>query len=221
MNRSSLADAAYAELRSAIVGGRLSPGAAVVETELAQMLGVSRTPVREALLRLELEGYLVRQAGGRLVVHAYTRKEILDMFLVRETLEGHAARMAASRISDAELEELEGILDEDVEAFRHHRIDQLAVLNDRIHGLIIEASRNRTLRELVGDLRERGHGLALFAVGGGQDQHRFVEEHTAMGRLLREGDGESLEALMRAHVRHARDMLLDGLDGERDEGIEG
>lgn len=220
MSRSSLADAAYVELRTAIVSGRLAPRTTVVETELADMLGVSRTPVREALLRLELEGYLVRDGSGRLLVHGHTRKEIIDLFLVRETLEGHAARLAASRIADAELEELDRLLVEDVEAFQHHRIDQLATLNDRIHGLILEGSRNRTLRDLVANLRQRVHGLTLFAVGGGADQQRFVEEHVEMGRLLREGDGDRLEALMRKHARQARDMLLDGL-GDHDDSSEG
>jgi DNA-binding GntR family transcriptional regulator len=211
VSRSSLAEAAYVELRTAIVGRRLAPRTPVIETEFAEMLGVSRTPVREALLRLELEGYLVRDGSGRLLVHGYSSKEITDLFLVREALEGHAALLAASRISDAELDELDRLYAEDIEAFQHHRIDQLAALNDRIHGIILEGSRNRTLRDLVADLRQRIHGLTLFAVGGGADQQRFVEEHGEMTRLLRVGDGERLEALMRRHVRQARDVLLEGL----------
>ncbi len=212
MNRASLADGAYEELRSAIVKGRLVPGTLVVETDLAQMLGVSRTPVREALLRLELEGYLVRQPGGRLVVHWHTRKSLDDLYLVRELLEGYAARVAASRISDGELDHLDALLEADVDAYRHHRIEQLASLNEQIHGLFLEASRNRTLVDLVAELRERIHGLALFVVGRGEDQQRFVQEHEELARLLREGDGEGAEALIRAHIRSAEDVLLQGLD---------
>jgi DNA-binding GntR family transcriptional regulator len=214
MNRASLADRAYEELRSAIVGGRLVPGTLVVETDLAEMLGVSRTPVREALLRLELEGYLMQQQGGRLAFHWHTRKSLDELYLVRETLEGYAAQLAAARISDRELEEFENLIEADLDAFRHHRIDQLAALNEQIHGLILEASRNRTLRDLVADLRERIHGLALFAVGRGEDQHRFVQDHTEMGRLLREGDGAGAAALMRHHIRSAEEVLLQGLESE-------
>lgn len=212
MNRASLADGAYEELRSAIVGGRLTPGTLVVETDLAQMLGVSRTPVREALLRLELEGYLVRQPGGRLVVHWHTKKSLDDLYLVRELLEGYAARLAASRISDDELDRMDELLEADIDAYKHHRIEHLASLNEEIHGLFLEASRNRTLKDLVAELRERIHGLALFVVGRGEDQQRFVNDHAELARLLREGDGEGAEALIKRHIRSAEDVLLEGLD---------
>jgi DNA-binding GntR family transcriptional regulator len=212
VNRTSLADGAYEELRSAIVGGRLTPGTLVVETDLAQMLGVSRTPVREALLRLELEGYLVRQPGGRLVVHWHTKKGLDDLYLVRELLEGYAARLAASRISDQELDQMDALLEADIDAYRHHRIEQLAQLNEQIHGLFLEASRNRTLKDLVAELRERIHGLALFVVGRGEDQQRFVQDHAELAQLLREGDGEGAEVLIRRHIRSAEDVLLEGLD---------
>lgn len=212
MSRSSLADAAYAELRSAILAGDLAPGTTIVETDVASLLDVSRTPVREALRRLELEGYLERQPGGRLSVHSYTDREIRDLFLVRGLLEGYAARLAATRIADGELDELERLLERDMEALREHEIDELAALNDQIHGVVLEASRNRTLRDLVANLRERIHGLGAFAVGAGEDQHRFVEEHARMVGLLREGDAEAVEDLAREHVQKARDVLLDGLE---------
>jgi DNA-binding GntR family transcriptional regulator len=220
MSRSSLADAAYAELRAAILAGRLTPGATIVETEIASLLHVSRTPVREALRRLELEGYLEREPGGRLSVHSYTDREIRDLFLVRGLLEGYAARLAATRISDAELDELERLLERDMHALRDHRIDQLATLNDQFHRLILEASRNRTLRDLVANLRERIHGLGAFAIGAGEDQHRFVEEHARMVRLLREGDAEAVEDLAREHVHKARDLLLEGLESDHHAAVE-
>jgi DNA-binding GntR family transcriptional regulator len=211
MSRSSLADAAYAELRSAILAGDLAPGTTIVETDVASLLDVSRTPVREALRRLELEGYLEREPGGRLNVHSYTDREIRDLFLVRGLLEGYAARLAATRISDGELDELERLLERDMDALRDHEIDELAALNDQIHGVVLEASRNRTLRDLVANLRERIHGLGAFAIGAGEDQQRFVEEHARMVGLLREGDAEAVEDLAREHVHKARDVLLEGL----------
>jgi DNA-binding GntR family transcriptional regulator len=220
MSRSSLADAAYAELRAAILGGRLSPGTTVVEMDVASLLHVSRTPVREALRRLQLEGYLERKPGGRLSVYSYTDREIRDLFLVRALLEGYAARLAAIRISDAELEELERLLESDIRALREHRIDDLATLNDQIHGVILEASRNRTLRDLVANLRERIHGLRAFAIGAGEDQRLFVEEHARMIRLLREGDAEAVEDLAREHVYKARDVLLEGLESGRHASVE-
>jgi DNA-binding GntR family transcriptional regulator len=216
VNRTSLADRAYEELRSAIVAGRLEQGSLVVETDLAEMLGVSRTPVREALLRLELEGLLVREPGGRLKIHWHSRKSLDDLYQVRELLEGYAARLAASRISDRELDRLDELIEADVGAYRQHRIDELASLNEQIHGLFLEASRNRTLKGLVAELRERIHGLALFVVGRGEDQQRFLGDHADLARLLREGDGDGAEALIRRHIRSAEDILLEGLDATPD-----
>src|SRR6202008_907717 len=101
----------------------------VVEAELAAMLGVSRTPVREALRRCELEGYLARDKAGRLVVSRPTPEEIRQLFLVRELLEGYAARKAAQRISTAELAHLDELVQNDLDALRQDATDRLAAIN--------------------------------------------------------------------------------------------
>jgi DNA-binding GntR family transcriptional regulator len=126
--------------------------------------------------------------------------------------------LAASRISDQELDQMDALLEDDIDAYKHRRIEQLARLNEQIHGLFLEASRNRTLKDLVAELRERIHGLALFVVGRGEDQQRFVQDHAELAQLLREGDGEGAEALIRRHIRSAEEVLLEGLD-ESDPGV--
>lgn len=205
---SSLADRAYAELRSAIVSRRLAPGSALVEAELAAMLGISRTPVREALRRCELEGYLQRDANGRLVIDLPTPAEVARLFEVRELVECYAVRLAAERISDAELEQLDRLVAEDLDALRARDADRLAELNGAIHNTLFEASRNRTLCELIGALQGRAHGLEAFAVGDSADRERFVADHRRLVELLRASDGDAAVTLMRSHLRHARELLL-------------
>jgi len=161
----SLAQRAYRELRNAIIDRRIVPGETVLEAEVGTMLRMSRTPVREALHHLELEGYIVRDAASRLVVNRPTPTDVTEIFVVRELLEGDAVRLAASRISDDELARLEELIAADRQALRRRRFDELAGLNDEIHGLIMAASRNRTLSELLGNLRGRILGLNAFAVG--------------------------------------------------------
>lgn len=219
MTRSPLADHAYARLRAAIVHGQLAPGAAIVEKELGVMLNVSRTPIREAITRLELEGYLERDDNFRLVVHPLSRREVAETFLVRELLEGHAVGVAADRISEGELERLDELVAADQRALRRRRTDELAALNDEIHNLIMEASRNRTLTDLLKNLRRRVYGISAFVVGSPDDQRRFVEDHAALVALLRDGDGECARALVRSHLRRARDLLIHGLD--EGEGADG
>jgi DNA-binding GntR family transcriptional regulator len=208
---SSLAQGAYERVRTAVAQGELEPGEPVLEVELAVRLRMSRTPVREALLRLELEGYVERDDQSRLVVHPLTRREVAETFMVRQMLEAHAIGLAASRISDEELARLDELVDADRRALGRRRVDVLASLNDEFHNVILVASRNRTLTDLVRNLRGRIYGLNAFVVGSPEDQRRFVEEHATMVQLLREGDDEAAVGLLQAHLTHARDLLLAGL----------
>lgn len=212
MSRSSLASQAYAEVRAAIIDGRLGAGSTIVEVEVASMLGISRTPVRQALRRLELEGRLERDERGRLFVHGLTRAEVVDLFTVRRLLEGYSARLAAHRISDEELERLERLLLADVEASRRGDAEGLAQSNERLHDLVLEASRSRALVAIVRELRGRVYGLNAFAVGGDEHRRTFLREHTLMVRLLREGDATGVERLIHDHLGLAQELVAEGLE---------
>lgn len=207
----TLADRAYRELRSAIVAGRLEPGSPIVEAELATLLGVSRTPVREALRRCELEGYLGRHGSGRLVVVPPTREMVEQLFDIRIMIEEYAARLAAERISDAELARLEALVEEDFLALGRPHSDRLAELNGEIHGTVLEASRNRTLVLIMRSFEGRPHGLRVFAVGDPERRRRFVDDHRELVSLLRDGDAEGAARLIRSHLWRAREVLLEGL----------
>jgi DNA-binding GntR family transcriptional regulator len=206
----SLAATAYEKLRSAIVAGRLSGTGPLVERELARSLEVSRTPIREALRRLELEGFIRRDGSERLVVHRPSSQELNDNFLVREILEGYAAGLAAERISDEELDRLDALIAADFEAAARNRIDDLATLNDQLHELILIASRNRILIGITHELRDKSTNV--FAVGGKVRQKRFVNDHATIARLLRAGNKDEVVEVMREHLHAARDLLLEALD---------
>jgi DNA-binding GntR family transcriptional regulator len=204
------ASAAYDALRSSIVAGQTTGPGPLVERELARSMGVSRTPIREALRRLELEGFIRRDELDRLVVHRPSSQELNDNFLVREVLEAFAAGLAAERISDEELDRLDALIASDFEAAAHNRIDELAALNDELHELILIASRNRILVGITRELRDKS--MNLFAVGGKERQKRFVNDHAAIGRHLRAGSRGEVVAVMRQHLHAARDLLLEALD---------
>ncbi len=207
---SSRASVTYDKLRSDIVAGQLTGEAPLVERELARSLGVSRTPIREALRRLELEDFIRRDESERLIVHRPSSEELNDNFLVREVLEGYAAGLAAERISDEELDRLDALIAADFEAAAQNRIDDLATLNDRLHELILIASRNRILVGITRELRDKSTNV--FAVGSKDRQRRFVNDHAAIARLLREGNRDEVAALVREHLHAARDLLLEALD---------
>jgi DNA-binding GntR family transcriptional regulator len=210
--RSSLADQAYERLREAILRGQIPPERPISETDLTGMLHVSRTPIREALLRLELEGYLTRDESKRLSVRVPSVEEIVEDFWLRELLEVHAARLAARRISDEELAQLEGFVAADREALRSRAVDRLASRNEDIHSLILRASRNRALARLVQGLHARLRGIQAFAVGTMEDQEEFVAQHAELSAALAEGDAPRAMQLTRRHLHKARDLLLNALD---------
>jgi DNA-binding GntR family transcriptional regulator len=212
--RPRLATEAYREIRAAINDGRLAPGSLVIEAEVAQTLQISRTPVRQALRRLEVEGFMERDGRGRLLVHGLSATEIRELFGVRMVLESYGARLAVSRISDDELRRLEELLLEDVDASERGDAADLAESNHRLHELIMEASRNRALIQLVRDLRVRVYGLAAFAVGRMEHRRHFLDDHTRLVRLLREGDEEQVATLMHDHLELAMNALLEDMPAE-------
>lgn len=135
-------------LREMILSGHFKPGEHLLQDKLAIQLGVSRTPLREALLKLQEEG-LIRLSGARGVeVTRLDPAEILELYEVREVLDGLAARLAATNATPAELAGTKSILDE-VSAFvEHPDLHEWLVLNVRFHDSIIEASHNRALKQL-------------------------------------------------------------------------
>lgn len=206
--RTTLSARAYEELRRAIVERRLTDGDPLGEDNLAESLGVSRTPVREALLRLEMEGYLARDTSGRLFPQRLTAKGVNDVFLVRELLECCGVQLAAERASDDEMEALEGVLSADFQASERNPLNQRARLNEEFHRVIQMASRNRLLADLTFDLGDRIPGLRSFVIGTPAENKSFVDEHAAILRAIRRGDGAEAEHQMRQHLHRARDLML-------------
>jgi DNA-binding GntR family transcriptional regulator len=210
--RTSLADQAYLELRSAIATGRLRAGTPIIESAVASMLGASRTPVRQALRRCEIEGYLRRGADGTLLVNRPTASEMSQLLLVRNLLETYALRCAATRISDAELDQLDALVAEDRRALRRKQSDRLAQINEQIHALLIHASRNRTLERLIRSVQARITPYAVFALGSPTQQEQFVEEHARIAALLRDGEVDTAESTLRDHFSRVEALLVQGLE---------
>ena len=212
--RERLGEGAYAELRSAILGGRLAPGAVLSETSVATALSVSRTPTRYALRRLEAEGYIDRDERGRLAVHRLSRHELAELFAIRRAVETEAARRAAQHVSLDELDQLDEYLSADLVALRSGDVEALERLNEQIHAAVLRASRSRSLVLVAGDVRERvyGFGFSAFALGGRGDRRKFVEEHAAMVRAIHDADGDVAAGIVDDHLARAEHLLRADFD---------
>lgn len=199
----SRASRVYAALREGILSGRLAQGTRLLETELARSLRVSRTPVREALRRLQAEDLVELRPGRGLVVSELTTEAILELYNVRIALEGTAARLAARLMTPLELERLRRIQRELEQAVAAPDPRTLAALNTRFHQQICAAAKNRYLLEFtqrIYDALRRFKETTLTYPGRARE---MLTEHRAILRALEARDEERAEALAREHMRKA------------------
>jgi DNA-binding GntR family transcriptional regulator len=220
--RSSRADIAYRRLKAAIEGGTLAPGRRMREAELAEWLGISRTPVRDALKQLESDGLLVAAPRRGLVVAALDQQQVSEIYALRDVLEGLAAHLAAQQASAAEIAALEIVLDRQAETLESDGAT-LAQLNHVFHDRIYRTARNRYLLQVLGALES---SLALLPGTTYDHPGRAagaLTEHQAIVKAIAAHDPEAAECAARAHIRAAERirllMLLTASEG-RPDGIE-
>jgi len=198
----SLGDGIFERLLLRIQSGELPPGLVLNESALASEFGVSRGPVREAIRRLQGIQLVSRESYLRARVSELTPKAVIELFQMREALEGYACRLAAERMTEAEIEALAS----DLESSRTPEGPE-GVLD--FHTRVVEASGNdRIIEALCGDLYHllRAYRRRSGATGGRRPlAHR---EHWQILRAIRARDPDLAESLMRSHIAHARQQLV-------------
>lgn len=207
---SSLHGQVINELRQAILSGRLKPGERLVEERLADELGVSRNPVREAIRALASEGLIEVAARRGASVAVMSEQEARETIEVRALLEGQNARLAARRHDQRIIQRIQAVLDKGTAAVAAGHFDQLFELNQQFHGELAAAGQNRVLGELLQRLRDRT--AMLFAPTDPARQSRSWNEHAAILRAIIEGDERSAASLAAEHVMRAGMDFLIGLD---------
>lgn len=197
---------AYALLLQEITSGRLEPGARITETELAERLQMSRTPVREALRRLEAEGLVTHKPRVGVIVRQLSYSELMELYEMRWVLEGTAARLAARAASDVEIEELAAINDEMAACAGDGAA--LYALNRQFHTTLIAAARNRYLVKSVRSIELTLQILGPTPLREMRRAQEVIAEHAGVVEALRARDGAGAEAAMRAHMDAAQRTRL-------------
>ena len=201
-------DLASELIRDAILDGRLAPGKRLKEEQLAKDLGISRTPVREALLLLQAEGLIESVPNRGAIVRAYSSKELVDMYDLRALLESYAARRAATRVTDEQLAELE----ESCRRFRErrlaHDVNGLTKENLFFHFTIAQAAGTAKLVELVQAAIQVPLVSSSFYSYSKRESRQSEDFHRRILAALRAGDRERAELLMKEHIYEGRDSLL-------------
>jgi DNA-binding GntR family transcriptional regulator len=203
-------------LRALILTGEYGPDERLIEEQLAERLGVSRTPVRQALTMLEAEGLVEITPNRGATVCSFSIEDVWDIYDLRAVLEGHAARRAAGRIERRELErlrelarEMEGLPGQ----FDDHEeeIRALVALNQEFHGTIVEASRNRRLERLINRTVEIPLMFKAFYWYTLHERTISNHYHRQILEALENGDADRAETIMREHVYEGRDFVIRAL----------
>lgn len=195
-----LRDVVFNTLREAILKGELQPGERLMELQLASKLGVSRTPIREAIRMLEQEGLAVTMPRKGAEVARMTLKDMEDVLEVREALDELAARIACAKINDEQLENLKFIRDEFKKSLDSGDVKKIAEEDVRFHDAIYEATDNAKLIALTNNIREQ---MYRYRVEYLKDQNNYpilIAEHDAIVNALEQRDKEMVTAEMHTHV---------------------
>lgn len=208
----SLRGRVFNKIREDILSGAYKENEELKENTLAQELGVSRTPVREALRQLELEGLVTVIPNKGAYVTGITRKDINDIYMIRSYLEGLCAKWACENITREQIEALEETLYlSDFHARRSH-YEQLVELDNKFHDLIYKASGSKILNHVLSDFHHYVERIRKITLSSPERAKNSSKEHAAIVDAIRKRDGELAEKLAHEHIMNTiRNISEQGL----------
>lgn len=208
-----LRDVVFNTLRKAILKGELKPGERLMEIQLAQRLGVSRTPVREAIRKLELEG-LVRMMPRRgAVVAEITIQDLEDVLEVRAALEELAVQKACEYITEDQLRDLKKAANDFKRSLEDDNLLACVETDMAFHEIIYSAANNRRLQQMLQNIREQMYRYRLEYLKDKRMHRLLVEEHDTIRRALKKRDAVKAGSAMRTHIDNQKDSMVRSLNG--------
>ena len=203
-----LREVVYETLREAIRNGSLTPGERLMEIQLAEELGVSRTPVREAIRKLELERFVVMLPRRGTYVANLSLKDINEVFEIRAALDGLAAGLAAERITEEELEQMERLLVEIADCIEQHNNQKIVEADEAFHDTLYRASRNERLVGIICNLREQFTRFRSVSINYPGRLQNTLEEHRQLVEAIAQRNPEAAQQKAREHIENAEQTLL-------------
>jgi DNA-binding GntR family transcriptional regulator len=203
----SLEKFAYDAIKEAILNFRLKPGQSLVESDLANQLAISKTPVRDALMRLQKEGLVEKVPYTGTYVAEINRQILIDMFQVRAVLEGLAARLATAIWKDNETVKLQHIIDGHALSAMNNDISAASKYNAQFHDTIIQFSSNKWLAQILSNFDDHLKRYRILSNYQSDRLRKSVEEHQAVLNAIANNDPDSADSLMRSHLLSALEDL--------------
>ena len=207
-------------LRRMIQEGELKAGERLVEERLAEQLGLSRTPVREALHRLEQEALLLKRPRGGYEVRHLTTDEVEEVGGVRGVLAAYAAERAAIKAGPQTLADLEENMRAFEDAFHAGDEERLVELNTEFHAIILESAESPILKRLLGELQGEVERVSRAAASNINAGKWSVDDHKAIYEAIKRQDGSQAAKLSKSHIQKSAEHLIEQLAVRNDEGAE-
>ncbi|HBE77022.1 MAG TPA: GntR family transcriptional regulator [Firmicutes bacterium] len=217
-NYKPLRELVFESLREAIISGTLGAGDRLMEIQLAEEMGVSRTPVREAIRKLELEGLVVMIPRKGAYVAGISVKDIADVFEIRCALEGLAAELASERATDEELETMERYLIKISEDIDLGDLAKVVETDTDFHTLLYKLSRNSRLTQIISNLREQIQRFRTTSLSFPGRMKIALEEHRKIVEAISSRDGELARKLAEEHIENAENTMMNMIQHDAKHG---
>ena len=212
-----LRDVVFNTLRQAIITGEFAPGERLMEIVLAERLGVSRTPVREAIRKLELEGLVVMVPRKGAEVARITEKSLKEVLEVRCALEELGVILACRRITDEGKEELKKAHQEFKKAVESKDFLEIATKDEAFHECIFESTDNKRLLQIINNLKEQMYRYRMEYVKDIGYHEKLVKEHEEMLDAITSGNEKKAEEIMKKHIHDQEEMILKNIHQQEEE----
>lgn len=210
-----LRDVVFNTLRQAILTGELKPGERLMEIHLADKLGVSRTPIREAIRKLELEGLVTMIPRKGAEVARITEKSMNDVLEVRRAMDALCAELACERITDEETEQLRQACVVFETAVKTRDVKKIAQADVELHDIIVKATGNQRLVQLINNLSEQMYRYRFEYIKDTSQHQRLIEEHRVIYESILKKDRETASQAARVHIDNQKKAIIAQIRSEK------
>lgn len=203
-----LREVIFNSLREAIIVGELKPGERLMEVQLAEKMGVSRTPVREAIRMLELEGLVNMLPRKGAHVAELSEKDIMDVLEVRAVLDGLATGLASKRITDEEIKNLKHVQSQFAASVEKDNLQGIIKKDVEFHEIIYRASRNEKLIQILNNLREKVQRFRVIYLKDYVSPRELIKEHAEIIDAVASKNTKGAVAMAEKHIRNQEDLII-------------
>lgn len=207
-NHKPLREMVYEELKMQILKGSIIPGTRMMEVELAEEMGVSRTPIREAIRKLEKEGLVTIEPRRGAYASMISTEDMVEILEVRQDLEGLAAYFAADRMTKSQMEELKQVSNSYNEAVKEGNMEAMIKHDTRFHHIIVESCRNKILVQMIEQLQELVLRFRYIYYDNFKRAENMPEEHEAIVAAIAEGDADKARAAADIHIERLKELVI-------------